>query len=100
MIIPGARFVHGKRSALEHLLVEAAHRFLGLGPFAELNKRKPARFSGVAIHRQINGQGSADCGEVLTQLSLSHVKSEVSNKEAHRHYDSRNNSPRFHRRHR
>src|SRR5262245_50894545 len=49
MSIPGARFVHGKRPALERLLVEAAHRFLGLGPFAECNKRKPARLPGVAV---------------------------------------------------
>jgi hypothetical protein len=44
MILPGARFVHGKRSALEHLMVEATHRFLGLGLFTELNKREPRGF--------------------------------------------------------
>jgi len=85
MILPGARFVHGEQSALEHLLVEAAYGFLGLGPYAEFHEGEPARFPSVAVHRQMNGHERADGGEVRTQLRLGHVKGEIPHKKAYCH---------------
>jgi len=85
MILPGARFVHGEQSALEHLLVEAAYGFLGLGPYAELHEGEPARLPGIAVRRQMNGHERADGGEVLTQLRLGHVKGEIPHKKAYCH---------------
>jgi hypothetical protein len=84
-IVPGARFVYHKLSALELLIAEAAHRFLGVGPFAELNEGEPARLTGFAICGQRDVRERADYGEVLTQLSLGHVIGEVANKKAHSH---------------
>jgi len=86
MIIPDTRFVHGKWSTLERLMVEAAHRFLGPGPCTALNEREPTRLPSVAVRRQTNGQEWADCGAVLTQFSLGHIRGKVRNKKAHCHY--------------
>jgi len=52
MRVPRARFVHFQRSALERLMVEAAHRVLSVGPGAEFYEREPARLAGVAVRGQ------------------------------------------------
>ena len=85
-IVPGARFVYRKLSALERLIAEAVHRFLGVGSFAELNEGEPARLTGFAICGQKDVRERADYGEVRTQLSLGHVIGEVANKKAHSHH--------------
>ena len=85
MFIPRARFAHRQRSPLEHLIVEAAYGFLGVGPFTELHEGEPARLSSVAVRRQREGREWAYGGEVRTQLRLGHVIREVANKQAHSH---------------
>jgi hypothetical protein len=64
-------------------MVEVTYRCLGVGPFAELHKREPARSSGVAVCGQSQGSQWTDCGEVCLQLRLGHVIREVPNKKAH-----------------
>src|SRR6266851_641676 len=85
MIVPRARFAHRQRSALEHLIVEAAYGFLGIGPFAELHEGEPARLAGVAVRGQCEGSEWAKSSEVRPQLCLGHVIREIANKQAHRH---------------
>jgi hypothetical protein len=52
MRVPRARFVHRQRSPLERLIVEAAHRVLGVGPGAEFHEGEPARLAGVTVGDQ------------------------------------------------
>src|SRR5206468_5474879 len=60
-------------------------RCLGVGPFAKLHKREPARLSGVAVGGQSQGSERADGSAVCTQFRLGHVIREVPNKKAHSH---------------
>src|SRR4029453_4082832 len=70
MRVPGARFVHHQRPALERLIVEATYRVLGIGPGAEFHECEPARLAGVAVCGQREVREGANSGEVRTQLRL------------------------------
>ena len=72
-IILGARYAHRERSALERLIVEVAHSFLGVGSFAELNERKPERSPSFTVRGQRDERERADYGEVRPQLCLVYV---------------------------
>jgi hypothetical protein len=86
MCVPRTRFVHYQRPTLERVIVEAAHRVLGVSPGAEFHEREPAWLAGVAVCSQRKGRKGANGGEVGTQLRLGYVIREVANKQAHRHH--------------
>jgi hypothetical protein len=85
MPIPRERFFHRERPALEQLSVEAAYRFLGVGPFAELHEGESAWLASVAVHRQCKGGEGAEGGKVRPQLRFGHIIREIANKKAYSH---------------
>jgi hypothetical protein len=85
MIVPRARFVHRQQSPLECLIVEAAHRVLGVGPGAEFHEGEPARLASVPVCGQREVRERTNGGKVRTHLRLRHVIREVPNKKAHSH---------------
>ncbi len=64
MPVPHERFAHRQRSALEQLRVEAAYRFLGVAPFAELHEGESAWLAGVTVHGQRKGREGTEGGKV------------------------------------
>jgi hypothetical protein len=85
MPVPRERFAHRQRSALEQLRVEAAYRFLGVGPLVELYEGEPAWLAGVAVHGQCKGGEGAEGSKVSPQLRFGHVIGKIANKKAYSH---------------
>src|SRR4029450_10427245 len=71
--VPRARFGHRQRSALEQMIVEVAHRVLGVGPGAEFHEGEPPRFARVAVQGEREVRERPNGGEVRPQLRLRHI---------------------------